>query len=264
MDERRDEDRVIDLAVQVPGSPEEVWRAIATGPGISSWFVPHQVDGRVGGGVRMDFGGGFGDESGVVTAWEPPRRVVFQGTGERPLTYEWLVEARDGGSCVVRLVSTGFGPGEDWDAEYHGMSEGWALFLENLRLHLTHFRGQSARAVIPTSMVPGTIDGAFEAVCAALGVPSDLAPGDVLEATAPGAPRLAGRVAAARTTTGARAYFLVLDTPAPGTAILSTEDAGDQAALGLWLYLYGPDAAGLSDDWSPFLTALAERLVPSG
>jgi hypothetical protein len=30
--------------------------------------------------------------------------------------FEWLVEARDGGTCVVRLVTTGFGSGEDWDA----------------------------------------------------------------------------------------------------------------------------------------------------
>lgn len=267
MDERpaedRAEDRVIDLSVEVPGSPEEVWRAIATSPGISSWFVPHQVDGRVGGSVRMDFGGGFDDESAVVTAWDPPHRLVFEGTGARALAFEWLVEARGGGSCIVRLVSTGFGPGEDWDAEYDGMSEGWRLFLENLRLHLTHFPGQSARAVIPTCMVPGTPDGAFEAACAALGVPTDLVAGDRLEASAPGAPPLAGRVAAAAATAGTRAYFLVLDAPAPGTAIFGTERAGDQAALSLWLYLYGPDAGGLSDKWTPFVNLLGDRLASS-
>jgi uncharacterized protein YndB with AHSA1/START domain len=250
MSERSDQDRVIDLSVEVPGSPEEVWRAIATGPGITSWFVPHEVDEGEGGGVRMDFGAGFGEESARVAAWEPPHRLLLQGNGERALAYEWLVEARAGGSCIVRLVSTGFGPGEDWDAEYHGMSEGWRLFLENLRLHLTHFPGQRARAVIPTRTVSGTRDSAFEAVCAALGVSADLAAGDRLEASTAGGPPLAGRV-----------YVVVLDDPAPGTAILSAELAGDQVALSLWLYLYGPDASGLPDAWSPFLTALGERLA---
>ena len=261
MSERSDQDRVIDLSVEVPGSPDDVWRAIATGPGISSWFVPHEVDEHKGGGVRMDFGSGFGDESAQVTAWEPPHRVVLQGTGERALAFEWLVEARDGGTCVVRLVNTGFGPGEDWDADYHGMSEGWPLFLENLRLHLTHFPGERARAVIPTGMALRPPDGAFQELCAALGVPPDLAAGDRIDAAAPGAPPLGGLVASTTTTGATRAYSLVLDTPVPGTALLCAEGTGEQAALSLWLYLYGPDAAGTPDAWTPFLTALGERLT---
>ncbi len=48
--------RMIDLSVEVPGTPEQVWLAIATGPGISSWFVPHDVAEREGGKVTMDFG----------------------------------------------------------------------------------------------------------------------------------------------------------------------------------------------------------------
>ena len=32
--------RWIQVEVEVPGTPEEVWEAIATGPGISSWFMP--------------------------------------------------------------------------------------------------------------------------------------------------------------------------------------------------------------------------------
>jgi uncharacterized protein YndB with AHSA1/START domain len=257
-----EQDRVVDVSVEVPGTPEEVWAAIATGPGISSWFVPHEVDEHDGGRVRMDFGGGFAD-SATVTAWEPPHRVVLTGDGDRALAFEWLVEARDGGTCLVRLVNTGFGPGEDWDADYHGMSEGWPLFLENLRLHLTHFRGQPARAVIPSTVVPGTLDSAFEQVCAALGIPADLSAGDRLEASAPGAPPLRGQVASTRATGGARAYFLVLDDPVPGTAFLCGERAGDTVALSLWLYLYGPDAADVTDLWSPFLASHGERLMPT-
>lgn len=48
-------ERVIDLSVEVPGTPEQVWSAIATGPGISSWFIPHEVAEHEGGKVVMDF-----------------------------------------------------------------------------------------------------------------------------------------------------------------------------------------------------------------
>ncbi len=32
--------RSVQAEVEVPGTPEEVWQAIATGPGVSAWFVP--------------------------------------------------------------------------------------------------------------------------------------------------------------------------------------------------------------------------------
>jgi hypothetical protein len=32
--------RSVELEIEVPGTPEEVWQAIATAPGISSWKVP--------------------------------------------------------------------------------------------------------------------------------------------------------------------------------------------------------------------------------
>jgi hypothetical protein len=40
--------RSIQVEVEVPGTPEEVWQAIATGPGISSWFVPTRSEERDG------------------------------------------------------------------------------------------------------------------------------------------------------------------------------------------------------------------------
>ena len=36
--------RSIQVEVEVPGTPEEVWQAIATAPGISCWFVPAQFE----------------------------------------------------------------------------------------------------------------------------------------------------------------------------------------------------------------------------
>ena len=44
--------RSIELEVEVVGTPEQVWEAIATARGISSWYVPHTMEEREGGVVR--------------------------------------------------------------------------------------------------------------------------------------------------------------------------------------------------------------------
>src|SRR5690606_35054526 len=110
-------DRSIELEVEVAGTPEEVWHAIATGPGISSWYVPHVVEEREGGAAVASFGDTPEMQvPGRVVAWEPPRRVVFDGGPDADgFAFEWLVEARDGGTCIVRLVNSGFGEGKEWD-----------------------------------------------------------------------------------------------------------------------------------------------------
>lgn len=245
------ESRSIDLSVEVPGSPQEVWETIATGPGIGSWFIPMEVEERPGGAGTMDFGN-YGKHSATVRDWEPPRRVVFvgEGEGQQAMAYEWLVEARDGGTCVVRLVNSGFGAGADFDAEFEGMEQGWRIFLQSLRLHLTHFRGRRARACIPTVTLPGPNGAAWSTLCEALGVPTDLEAGDRLR-TSGGAPVLGGTVERVLRGPKATAYLLVVDEPSPGTAFVAAEGDGDQVASSLYLYRYDDRP----DEWTPWLTS---------
>ena len=97
-----DTPRSIELEVEVPGTPEEVWEAIATGPGITAWFVPAQVEEREGGSLSLDIMGKGMEAAGVVTAWDPPRRFVyeekdpFEADSAARLATEWLVESRSG------------------------------------------------------------------------------------------------------------------------------------------------------------------------
>lgn len=242
--------RKIELEVEVPGTVEEVWDTIATGPGITSWFTPMTVEEREGGEVVMDFGD-YGSDTATVTAWEPPHRVVFEGSGERALAYEWLVEARDGGSCVVRLVNSGFGDGVDWDGEYDGMTGGWGIFLQHLRLQLTHFRGRRAHASIPMAMLPGPRDEAWQHLCAALGVPADAGEGDHI-VTGPHTPGLRGDIAQTLVTDMVRTHLLVLD-EGVGTAFISVEGDGDQVAASIYLYFYDEDAAAVGPRWAEWM-----------
>jgi len=138
-------ERLVRTEIEVPGTPEQVWRAIATGPGIACWFVPAEVDERAGGEI-VTHHGPYGDSRGVVTAWEPPRRFAYEerdwAEGAPPWATEILVEARAGGTCVVRLVSGILSGAEDWGDEIDGTQAGWAIGMENLRLYLTHFAGE--------------------------------------------------------------------------------------------------------------------------
>ena len=259
-----DEARSIELEIEVAGRPEEVWRAVATGPGISSWYVPHTVEERAGGVGTASFGPEPEMQiSGRVAVWEPPRRVVFDGgEGVDGLTFEWTVEPRGDDACVVRLVNSGFGSGPEQDALREGMIEGWRLFMFNLGLHMKHFAGRTATAIVPMALWAGPREAAWQALAGGLGVPLTPAVGDRIEVTAADAPGLAGTVV----DVDPRWVALLLDRPAPGTAFLAVEGDGEHVTVSIWSYLYGPDAAAAAarDDplWRRWLTDRAA--APSG
>ena len=252
--------RSFELSVEVPGTPEEVWRAIATGPGISSWYVPHQVQEQAGGVAVASFGDSPEMQiSGRVAAWDPPRRIVFDGgEGVDGLAFEWLIEARTGDTCVVRLINSGFGSGAEWDAQFDGLQEGWPLFLRNLQLHLTHFGGQTATSALPMAPWAGAPDEAWDRLMQALGVPADAGESDRLVLQATGSPRLAGTVIEQ----AQRRLALLVDEPAPGTAFIAAEHLGDASGVSIWSYLYGPEGAeAASQDgpaWQAWLHSHAE------
>lgn len=239
--------RPIDLAVEVPGTPGQVWDAVATGPGISSWFLPVSVDEAPGGRVRMAAGGAEVD-TGRVVAWEPPRRVVFEGGG---LTYEWTVEGGAAGPCTVRLVNTGFRD----QATREGMAGGWSIFLENLRLHLGSFAGRHAAPVIPVATLPGPHAAAWEAFCSALGVPASAAPGDAVRPSGAGVPPLSASVASVLRTPTVTACLLVLEEPVAGTGFVAAEGDGPQVTCSVYLYLYGDDAAAYGARWEAWMAS---------
>ncbi len=263
MTDTPDTPRSIELEVEVVGTPEEGWNAIATGPGITSWYVPHTVEEREGGAASASFGPGPEMQvPGRVAAWDPPRRIVFDGGEDAGgLAFEWTIEARGNGTCIVRLVNSGFGSGEGWDDQYDGMAEGWGLFLANLQLHLEHFRGRTATPILPMAMWAGPSGAAWSKLTSELGVPEHPAVGDQVR-TSGDAPALAGTVVASKP--GRMA--LLVDHPAPGTAFVAVEGDGEAVAVSVWSYLYdgeGVAAAGeIEPAWWAWLGARAVTPEP--
>src|SRR5688572_19358866 len=165
--------RSVQVEVEVPGTPEEVWQAIATGPGISSWFVPTEFEVRDGKPVAVTLNFGPGMESrAVVTTWDPPRKFVAQGEGwggSPPIADEWSVEARSGGTCVVRVVHSLFASTDDWDNQLEGTESGWPTFFRVLALYLKHFRGQPSATMQVMAPGSGSVADAWRAFRGALG-----------------------------------------------------------------------------------------------
>lgn len=149
---------------RVPANPEEVWEAIATAEGISSWMAPTRLDPRVGGEVSFDFGDLT--STGIVTDYTPPTRFAYEEpwpVAERPedvdpdmarwfesigvplsrvsedlrrvspVATEFLVESASGGSCVIRVVTSAYGSGADWEDEFFAeMAAGFIALLDEL------------------------------------------------------------------------------------------------------------------------------------
>ena len=231
-------DRTVEHDIEVSGTPEQVWQAIATGQGITAWFVPAKVEEQAGGAMELDFGPGMGTSPGTVTVWEPPTRFVHMGTGAagNPLAYEWQVEARSGGTCLVRLVTSGFLSEADWQAEYDGTAEGWKLFLNNLRLYLLHFAGQRCASLLVQQMSDVATDDAWRQLTGSLGLPEVPTVGQQVSVS--NGPPLSGRVERFQS----RLMTLLLDAPSRGIAVVGTESFDGKGFPMVYLYLFGAGA----------------------
>jgi uncharacterized protein YndB with AHSA1/START domain len=248
--------RLVTVETEVPGTPEEVWEAIATGPGISCWFVPAEVEGREGGRIVTDHGP-YGSSEGTVTAWEPPHRFAYEerdwAEGAPPWATEVLVEARSGGTCVVRLISGLFSDASGWEDDIDATEHGWAIAIETLRVYLTHFAGQPCSHVFAVGDSPEPADRVWDELRGALGLD-----GTAVGATVDlGAPRLRGVVERMPP------YVIVLrvEEPAPGIAEVYAHPGQEKAYIGARLYLYGDDAAAVAEREEPAWQAWLDRTL---
>ena len=255
--------RSVQVEVEVPGTPEEVWQAIATGPGISSWFVPAEFEERDGKpvAVTLNFGPGMESRS-VITAWDAPKRWAAQGEGwggSPPIADEWTVEARAGGTCVVRIVHSLFAETDDWDGQLEGTEKGWPAFFRILHIYLSHFRGQRSEMMqwlAPMPAAKSTAE-AWEMLTAALGL-TGVGVGERWTAPA-GVPSISGVVEHVNQ----RPYnaLIRLDGPGPGVATFGAVNFGGCMAT-LSFYLYGDRAAATAARETPEWQAWIQQQFP--
>ena len=258
--------RSVQAEVEVPGTPEEVWQAIATGPGISSWFVPSEIEERVGGAAVSHFGPGM-DSVGTITAWNPPHQFVVEtgdelGPDDSPVATEWTVETRSGGACVVRVVHSWFASNDAWDEQFVGHTYGWLAFFRVLRLFLSEFRGQPNAGFQVMGVAPEPKTEAWAALTAPLGL-SDAAVGQRVSTPA-GEPPLAGQVAWAGQPEWPEELLILLDEPAPGIVHFGTHPMEGQVYLSLRVFFYGDQAPAAVASAEPIWQTWMNERFPIG
>ena len=251
--------------LEVPGTPEQVWQAIATAEGITSWMMPTDLDARRGGALTFHMGPDA-DSHGHVTAFEPTRRFSYEedwaslvgqaGADVTPLVTEFVVEARSGGTCVVRIVTSAFGTGADWENEFWDeMGTGWAPMLDNLRLYLTYFADQRATPLFAGATFPTTPEGAIAAVRRTLGVEAIGDPVIVRD--------MNGRLERAID----RHFLLRVDDPVPGLLSFYAFATDDASTVHLQGYLFSDAAPGYVEReqpcWQTWLEAVASDVAPA-
>jgi uncharacterized protein YndB with AHSA1/START domain len=261
--------RSIQVECEVPGTPEEVWRAIATGPGITAWFVPTTFQEESGKPVSLtsNFGPGM-DSVAKVTEWNPPHRFAAESElmpGAPTMATEWIVEAKAGGTCIVRVVHSMFASTDDWDNQLESVEQGWPGFFKILRLYLIHFRGMPATSSMAMAMSPGPDTAAWKTVSDPLGLGS-AKNGQAWKAPA-GVPALGGTVEEVLDNPHTHSVLMRLDTPTPGVALLGTYNCGGPVQVCLSLYLYGDQAAAAverdSARWQQWLSGQFPSEMPA-
>jgi hypothetical protein len=205
--------------VVLPASPEEVWRAIATPEGQAGWFMT----------------GPDPEEAGAEIDEDPPNRLAIR-LGTQAM--EYVVEARDGSSTVLRFVHSGIAE-DDWGDEFETMTGfGWDLYLFTLGEYMRHFPGRPA--VYVEAEGPHTPD-AWKRVLAAFGDPAE---GDAVEVL--GAPGLVDK----RTD-----HYLGIRTADALIRFHERSLLGMPIAVGHHDYTPGVDAEAKGAEWARWLDA---------
>jgi uncharacterized protein YndB with AHSA1/START domain len=176
----------------VDATPDEVWEAITSGPGVDSWLMGRtEIDGA----NKTSTFTMFGETSrSSITAWEPGHRYATK-EDENPdgtfMAMEWLIESRDGGGAVVRFVHSGL-LGDDWEAEYNGLSVGDRAYMKKLAVYLKHFAPRTAKNSL---FLPGPVTkDSWAAMTAAVGAGADPVDGQPARLSVPGIEPVEGTV----------------------------------------------------------------------
>lgn len=235
--------RWVEMELIVPGTPEQVWQAMATGSGNTAWFTKTKIEERVGGALEFDFGPN-GSSKGEVTVWDPPSRFGYVerdwNEGAPPIATEITVTARSGGRCVVRMVHSLFASTDDWDDQMEGFEGGWPAFFEVLRVYLSHFAGKQAASCFIIAKVETPHLEVWRQLTETLGL---TAANTGEERTTPQQPeRFAGVVERVQQDSKQRYIMLRLNAPTSGVALFGTYDAGSSTNASMAVYFYGDDA----------------------
>ncbi|MGV8930385.1 MAG: SRPBCC family protein, partial [Brevundimonas sp.] len=141
--------RIIQLALEVPATPSEVWTALTTSDGWRRLGVRFaNVDFRTGGIIETGYSadavaGSPGNIRNQITAYVPERMIAIRNV-QAPPGFPYASEFAEtatvmelepvgSGRTRITLTATGFAPGPAFDTLYGFFLQGNGMTLEALR-----------------------------------------------------------------------------------------------------------------------------------
>ena len=234
--------------VELPATPEEVWEAVATGPGTAAWLFPQ-------GDVEPREGGKTSDGS-TVQKWDPPHHfaVRFEGEGGFYNAIEFVIEGREGGTTLLRYMHSGIFT-DDWDNQYDAANQHTDFYLHTLGQYLEHFNGRTATYI---GDVPGGINGpeaaaqpeSFATLRQALGVGDGVAEGDSVKLELDGPGTIEGIV------DYAQGNFLGIRTADALYRFFGRDAFGFPVGMQIHEFSAGVDKDGVQETWQRWLNGV--------
>ncbi len=219
------DDRTLELELDLPGTPEQVWHAIATSAGNSAWFGPTKVEEKVGGAIEFQMGEDMSSK-GVIRVCERSRRFAYEEPNWMPnmppLATEYVLTPIDQGTRLKITTRAERGTPE-LTSMMKKMEQGWAWHLNALRIYLGYFADQQASMVRVQGEAAGHTKAEAYATFARLLGFADAIEGERKQ-TPPGVPTLEGVVVRSPgLKKGPDDHDLImrLDQPAKGFAMFS-------------------------------------------
>lgn len=249
--------RWVEVTREVAGTQEEVWDAIATGPGVSAWFVPTTFEMGPNGEPERVISHFGTDESmdsiAEITEWNPPRKFVATSADLGPdapvVSTEWGVETVSGSTSLVRVRHSFMTDRDDWDNHLEDWEGGWPWFFNVLSLYLKDFRGQPSAAFRAMGVAPLPTWDAWDDFAGKLGLgKADVgayvkAPDDL--------PPLIGTVKYASGEGQEFGAMLRLDEPCAGIASAFAMAMDGQVFLVIDFFFFGKRAKEAAGHWEP-------------
>lgn len=162
--------------VVLPATPEQVFAAVTTGT--AGWLFPLRMEPGAGGAAPPDPG---------VADWDPPHRFAVRQEGEAGWfnALEFVIEARAGGTAVLRYVHSGIFA-DDWETQYDATGKHTDFYLHSLGEYLRYFPGRTATYVAAQGPAVSAAEESLTAVKDALGLPGAAGAGTPVRFEVPG------------------------------------------------------------------------------
>lgn len=254
--------RWVRVEVETQGSVEELWQAIGTNEGLSSWFV--EADFALGeDGQPTKLTCSFGpdmDSVANMTEWDPPRGFSVISDefirGGPEVATDWRIEKGAGETCLLSIEHSLHVDSDEFDGHIEGTEAGWPAFFRILQIYMAHYRGQPCALV---ELMGAAEDGsqAWSDLAAALGF-STAELGERFAAQGSGV-TFAGVV---DTEPDDTEVIMHIDKPTTGVAHMFVWPVDGKILLSVRLYLYGEDAAEISSREEPIWRSWMEERFP--